>query len=224
MTFENVVPMEIVFEKELYSCEFSVIFLILLRSQTCIMKVHRGRGPRKYYEPEDRELDIHVLEATAYRRLKEQGLCDRGIVPQFLGTLEKFDPRQCRPFLDAFIDDEYLPSAIFLEYIPNMEMIHLHNCTEKRLDGLVRGIREIHAAYIEHGDPRPRNIMVFDDDPERVVWIDFDRADTYDKEQITDEQKERLSEEEAIVLGLRECLELDLPKGKLKEAYIFYCT
>ena len=35
--------------------------------------------------------DIHVLETTAYTRLKEQGLCERGIVPDFLGSMRKFD-------------------------------------------------------------------------------------------------------------------------------------
>ncbi|CAI7652094.1 unnamed protein product [Penicillium glandicola] len=93
------------------------------------MKVHHGRGPRCYYEPEDVELDIHVLEATAYTRLKEQGLCDRGIVPDFLGSMRKFDPALCQPHLKKFLDDEYPPSAIFLEYIAGLEMIILDNYT-----------------------------------------------------------------------------------------------
>ncbi|KAJ5958153.1 uncharacterized protein N7479_005303 [Penicillium vulpinum] len=61
------------------------------------MKAHHGRGPRRYYEPEDRELDIHVLETTAYTRLKEQGLCDRGIAPDFLGSIRNiYKYYQCR--------------------------------------------------------------------------------------------------------------------------------
>ncbi|KAB8069201.1 hypothetical protein BDV29DRAFT_183190 [Aspergillus leporis] len=224
MFFENVDPSEIVFKEKLFSSDYSVIFLVILRNHSCVMKVHHGRGPRRFYEPKNRELDIHVLESTAYRRLKEQGLCDHGIVPHFLGTIEKFDPRQCQPFLNTFVGDEYPPNAIFLEYIPNLEMINLHNCTQKRLDALVRGVQEIHKASIRHRDPKPRNMMIIKDNPGRVVWIDFDRAETYDKEQLTERQKVLLDEEEMMVIEFRECLQADIAKGKLDKAYIFYCT
>jgi tRNA A-37 threonylcarbamoyl transferase component Bud32 len=123
-----------------------------------------------------------------------------------LGTIEKFDSRQCQPFLNTFVDDKYPPSAIFLEYIPNLEMINLHNCTQKRLDSLVRHIQEIHKASIRHRDPKPRNMMIIKDDPGRVVWIDFDRAETYDKEQLTKRQNDLLDEEEMMVIEFRECL------------------
>lgn len=48
--------------------------------------------------------------------------------------------------------------------------------------------------------------MVFKDDPERVVWIDFDRADTFDEDSITERQKQRLDEEEQMVSELVDCL------------------
>ncbi|PTU23650.1 hypothetical protein P175DRAFT_0505470 [Aspergillus ochraceoroseus IBT 24754] len=222
MEFNNVIPTEINFERRLFSSEFSVIFLVTIRNQKCIMKVHHGRGPRRYYEPEDRELDIHVLETTAYTRLKDKGLCDQGIVPYFLGSIRKFDPSSCQPHLKMFLHDEYLPSALFLEYIPNLEMIQLHNYTQQRMHNILSGIREIHNALVQHNDPKPRNMMVVGN--ERVVWIDFDRAETYDEEQITDEQRYLLQEEEEIVIGFKECIEADCTKGKLDEAYLFYCT
>ncbi|KAH3208981.1 hypothetical protein KXV77_008236, partial [Aspergillus fumigatus] len=93
-----------------------------------------------------RELDIHVLECSAYRRLKEHGLCDSGLVPNFLGSMRKFDPHLCQPHLNSFLYDEHLPSAIFLDYIPDLEMINIHNCTEKRLNNLITGVQEIHRA------------------------------------------------------------------------------
>ncbi|KAK9366983.1 hypothetical protein V1509DRAFT_641104 [Lipomyces kononenkoae] len=130
----NVKPIEIVFWKKLCASSFSVVFLVNVRNQTCIMKVHHGRGPRRYYEPENRELDIHVLEFTVYVRLKDRGLCDRGIVPNFLGSMRKFDASLWQPHLQMFLDDEYPPSTIFLEYINGLEMIGLHNYTQRRMD------------------------------------------------------------------------------------------
>ncbi|KAL1963350.1 hypothetical protein VTN77DRAFT_8471 [Rasamsonia byssochlamydoides] len=203
MELTDVKPSEITFKQELFSSTFSVIFLVVIRDQTSVMKVHHGRGPRQYYEPKDRELDIHVLESTAYRRFKEHGLCDRGIVPQFYGTIE---------------------NAILFEYIPNLEMIHLHNYTRKRMDKFIEGIQQIHKAFVRHKDAKPRNMLVVEDDPERVVWIDFDRAETYDPDQITYRQRVLMQEEEEIVTSFKDCLEADCAKGKLDEAIITSST
>ncbi|KKZ65631.1 hypothetical protein EMCG_08538 [[Emmonsia] crescens] len=206
MGLDGVGPAEVIFKDKLFASEFSVIFLVVVRGQQCVMKVHHGRGPRRYYEPKDRELDIHILETTAYRRLKERGVCEQGIVPQFLGTMDKFDPMPCQPYLANFLNDEYPPSAIFLEYIPNLEMLHLHNYTQARMNNFLVGIRKIHKALVKHGDPKPRNMLIVKDDPERVVWIDFNRANTYDEHTITDREKVFLAEEEETVAGLKMCL------------------
>lgn len=50
-----------------------------------------------------------------------------------------------------FPEDEYPPNAILLEYIPNIEMIPLHNFTTEKADGFIEGIREIHKAGVRHG-------------------------------------------------------------------------
>lgn len=105
-----------------------------------------------------------------------------------------------------FLGDEYLPSAIFLEYIPEMEMIHLHNFTEKRINGFIEGIQEIHKALVRHRDPKPRNMMTVQDDPERVIWINFNQAETYDGDSMTNEQRRLLEEEEETVVGFKQCL------------------
>ncbi|KAL5362568.1 hypothetical protein BJX96DRAFT_102830 [Aspergillus floccosus] len=206
MYFEDVVPSEILFQDELYSSEYSHLFLVVVRDVTCVMKVHHGIGPREFYDPDDRELDIHVCESSAYRRLSSHGLCDKGLVPKYFGSMRKFDPGLCEPHLDAFLDDEYPPSAIFMEYIPGLEMIDIDTCTEARFNNMILGIKEIHKALVQHGDPNPRNIMVFKDDPESVVWIDFDRADTYDEDTITKRQRQFLEEEEQSVSNLGHCL------------------
>ncbi|KAJ9225219.1 hypothetical protein DTO027B5_6505 [Paecilomyces variotii] len=224
MELENVTPSEIIFSKKLFASDFSVVFLVTVRNQECVMKVHHGRGPPRYYERKDRELDIHVLETTAYTRLRDKGLCDQGIVPRFLGSMRKFDQSLCQPYLEMFLDDEYPPSAIFLEYIPNMEMITLNNYTQQRMDNLIAGIREIHKTLVLHGDLKPRNMMVVKDDPERVIWIDFDRAATYEEASITDSEKSLLEDEEITLVYFKQFMENDLAKGKLEDAYIFYCT
>ncbi|PYI02013.1 hypothetical protein BO78DRAFT_400853 [Aspergillus sclerotiicarbonarius CBS 121057] len=222
MGFENLEAAEIAFQKKLFSSRFSVIFLVMVRGVTCVMKVHHRRGPRRYYEPEGRELDIHVLESTAYRRLKASGVCDRGLVPDFFGSMRKFDPTPYQPHLKMFMDDEFPPSAIFLECIPNLEMINLHNYTPQRMKTFILGIQEIHKAFVLHDDPKPRNMMVVKDDPERVIWMDFDRAKTYDEHLVTDAQRQLLDEEVEMVTCLQQLLEADVKKRKLEDTLIFY--
>ncbi|EEH18017.2 hypothetical protein PABG_00580 [Paracoccidioides brasiliensis Pb03] len=96
---------------------------------------------------------------------------------------------------------------------------------EKRMDNFLKGIQEIHGAGVRHRDPKPRNMMIVKGDSERVVWIDFDRAETYNLP-VTDEQKRLLDEEEEeIVRGFWDCFtKADCTKGKPDEAYLFYCT
>jgi serine/threonine protein kinase len=105
-----------------------------------------------------------------------------------------------------FLDDKYPPSAIFLEYIPNMQMIYPEHYTKKRAEALVRGIQEIHKALILHSDAKPRNMMIVGDDPERVVWLDFDRAQTYNPDSITERQRNLIEEEELMVAQFAEFL------------------
>ena len=85
-------------------------------------------------------------------------------------------------------------------------MIDLHNFSETRMDNFISGIGVIHQALVLHGDTKPRNMMVFKDEPTRVLWIDFDRAQTYNEDTITDRRRGFLADEEEIVRDLRECL------------------
>lgn len=61
-----------------------------------------------------------------------------------------------------------------------MRIFWLDTYSKERAEGFVHGIREIHKAGVMHYDSPPRNMMVFDKDPGRVMWIDFDRAQVDD--------------------------------------------
>ncbi|KAK2762320.1 hypothetical protein FQN54_001330 [Arachnomyces sp. PD_36] len=217
---EDVQPHEITFKERLADCEVSTIYQVEVRGQTCVMKVHHGR---ENCEDADHRPDYHSLEAAAYRRLKERGVCDRGIVPQFYGTMDNFDPKPCHPYLKRFKHDDNPPSAIFMEYIPNLEMLYLDNYTPQRLDGFVHGLREIHKALVRHRDPKPRNMLISNkgDRLERLVWLDFDRADTY--QTITERERKQLDTEERRVVSFKTLLEEDIANGgELSRAGILY--
>lgn len=120
-------------------------------------------------------------------------------MPHFYGTIERLNLSQYQPHLEMFLNDKHPPNAIFLEYIPNMEPIHPQNYTKKRGEAFIRGIQEIHRALVLHCDAKQRNMMVVKDDPERVVWLDFDRAQTYHADILTERQREFIEEEELMM-------------------------
>jgi hypothetical protein len=106
-----------------------------------------------------RRRDIFICESTAYRRLMEAGICQRGITPKLYGNIENLDPTQCLPHLEAFVNDPGPPTAIFLEYIPGIRPIHWSNYNAKRMQNFARGMEEIQKALVLHGDVNPRNMM-----------------------------------------------------------------
>ncbi|PWY68464.1 hypothetical protein BO70DRAFT_390357 [Aspergillus heteromorphus CBS 117.55] len=160
---------DIQFKKLLSSSPFSVIYLVSRDDAPMVMKVHHDYWPDPFAS-RNRENNIFVCESQAYRRLEAKGLCDRGIVPRFYGTLEKIDPTLHQPYLDMFLQDELAPNA----------MLTFENYTKDSMEWLIKGIADIHDALIEHGDPHPRNMMVVGGSPGRAGWIDFGRAQTFD--------------------------------------------
>lgn len=91
-------------------------------------------------------------------------------------------PVSCVPHLDAFQHDDGLPSAIFIEYLPEPLMMNCVTYSKERMQKAIVGIQQIHSALIEHNDPYPKNILIIPRDSERVVWIDFDVAIAYPNE------------------------------------------
>lgn len=104
-----------------------------------------------------------------------------------------------------FLADEQRPNGVVVEYIPHMQRIDLSTFSAQRLVGLRRILADVHAAGVLHGDPNPRNMMVvspvsFSSSGEsqgesqgeagagagqthdKVLWIDFDAAQTFEED------------------------------------------
>ena len=63
-----------------------------------------------------------------------------------------------------------------------MQEIDLSNFSEERMAIFRRILDSMHRARVEHGDPYPRNMMIQAGKYERVLWIDFDMANTFSEE------------------------------------------
>jgi Lipopolysaccharide kinase (Kdo/WaaP) family len=144
------------------------------------------------------DTNIFLLESKAYRRLKEKGLSARGVVPKFYGSIKRIQPQHWKPHLDMFLNDVLPPNAILIEHIPHLHQLDLSTYSKDRMDKLVSILRDIHKAGILHGDPYPRNMMVARGNPDRVLWIDFDRAQLLPAT-LTARQQELVDDENEMV-------------------------
>lgn len=131
-------------------------------------------------------------------RLREHGFCDRGDIPDFYGLIEHINPVQHLPHLQDFIEDTLFVNAILMEYIPDVHPIDLSNYSEKRLHKLGQILLEMHRAGVYHGDPYPRNMMV-QVKSDRVLWMDFDRAQTFMSESIKQSHLDWLEREQRMM-------------------------
>src|SRR5271156_2801957 len=77
-----------------------------------------------------------------------------------------------------FLDDSWCPSAVLIEYVADMHQMDLSTFSKSRLASLRAILGEMHEARVFHGDADPRNMMVVSGKPDRVLWIDFDSAQT----------------------------------------------
>nr|KMM66043.1 hypothetical protein CPAG_02383 [Coccidioides posadasii RMSCC 3488] len=88
------------------------------------------------------------------------------------------DPANFAPHLSAFQHDSGHPSAILIGYLPHSTPMNCVTYSKERMDKAIKGIEQIHSAFIEHIDPYTKNILIVPGS-ERVLWIDFDVAITY---------------------------------------------
>lgn len=108
------------------------------------------------------------LERGAYARLSHHGVCARGAVPRCYGWLYLNEKRIQRIGLQG--RGAY---ALVLEHFEDAQPITSHNITIDIADKALRGLCDIHAAFVLHSDTEsPGNILLLPGG--RVVWIDFD--------------------------------------------------
>src|SRR5271156_6562794 len=81
-----------------------------------------------------------------------------------------------------FLDESWSPNAVLIEYVADMHQMDLSTFSKSRLASLRAILGEFHEAKVFHGDADPRNMMVVvSGKPDRVLWIDFDTAQTLPK-------------------------------------------
>ncbi|KAE8383872.1 hypothetical protein BDV26DRAFT_250938 [Aspergillus bertholletiae] len=205
---------------QIRSSESSCIFRTRWRGRDCIMKVYHSIEA-SHADPTDREVDIFRCESKAYTRLKAHGLCDEGYVPDFYGLIKQINPMEWSPHLQEFLKDRLPPNAVLLEYVPNLQKIDLSTFSIERVHKLRQILSEIHRAGIYHGDPFPRNMMV-QKSSDRVLWIDFDRAQTFSYDSITTRQRQWLEEEDELVDYFVDALAADYKEGKIHRTWECY--
>ncbi|KAL4942662.1 hypothetical protein BDV06DRAFT_211633 [Aspergillus oleicola] len=195
-------PSEVEYLETMKESEISVIFKVRFRANTCVMKVVRMTS-RLSTTPPNREVNPLVCESIAYARLKAEGLCGKGVVPEFYGMIRNIQPAKWA-FLDMFVDDISPPNAILIEYIPNLHQIDLSNFSKPRLTKLRRILDKVHEA--EQGGQ------------ERVFWIDFGSAQELPAQgSRTPKQERRLRHEIELVDYFVDALE-----GKLNSTVSYY--
>ncbi|KAL3472469.1 hypothetical protein BJX99DRAFT_214698 [Aspergillus californicus] len=213
-------PSEVEFLEKLKESKYSVVFKVRFRQRICVMKVYHDRGRAEHDSP-DREVNLFICESTAYHRLKLKGFCERGVIPNFYGTISKIQPAVW-PNLDMFLDDKLPPNAVLIEYIPNLQQIDLSNFSRQRLAKFRESLDDIHKAKVLHHDTYPRNMMV-SLEPERVLWIDFDSAQTYPEDSdIPPRHKTWLEEEVELIDYFIDGLAQDFEEGKLNRTWSYY--
>lgn len=99
-----------------------------------------------------------------------------------------------------FAGDKLPPNAILIEYIADMQQIGLDNFSENRLKKLRQILDDLHRARVLHGDPMPRNMMIVPGEPDRVLWVDFDSAQTFPEEEPLSPRQEEWFKEEVEMI------------------------
>lgn len=150
------------------------------------------------------ETDPFLLESQAYCQLKAHGLCDKGHIPDFYGLIKDIDLKTAgwEPHLEAFAEEAELPNAVVIEFIPNLRPFELSTYSTERTDQLRSTVVEIHKVGVYHGDIKQRNTKV-QEETNRAVLIDFDRAVTFpldSRTQTEEEDMQRWLANEEILL------------------------
>ncbi|KAG5300740.1 hypothetical protein I7I48_00534 [Histoplasma ohiense] len=130
-------------------------------------------------------------------------------------------PENVCPTLRHFVNDEYPPTAILLQYIPNMKELKWTEYDERRIQNFVGGLNAIHYALVFHDDLHPRDMMVVDGNPEMIIWLDFDRARTFNGH-LSERQKELIAFDKELVAEMADFMKHDFDKGQFDKTRQYY--
>lgn len=92
-------------------------------------------------------------------------------------------------WINSIVLNRTPPNTILIEYVPNIQAIDLSTSSKTCLGRLREILDEIYEAKVLHGDPKPRNMMVSLGKQDRVLWIDFDSAQTFPEGLLSPKQK-----------------------------------
>ncbi|OJD14689.1 hypothetical protein AJ78_04980 [Emergomyces pasteurianus Ep9510] len=128
------------FIKELNASDTSSIFHVNYDGKPRVLKVFHNNGDPGYAGDGVRDLNRSRCEIRAYCNLKRFGICDSGHVPQFYSFMVGIKSASCAPHLDAFQHDDGLPSAIFIEYLPEPLVMNCVTYSKERMQKAIIGI------------------------------------------------------------------------------------
>ncbi|KAJ5570237.1 uncharacterized protein N7459_009667 [Penicillium hispanicum] len=190
--------------REITRSDASSIFEAYLDGQKYALKLFHDNGDPGYTE-KGRDLNRFRCELNAYKKLLASGACDRTFVPKFYGYIDRVDPAIFHPTLQHFAHDKFNPKAILLEYLPYAEPLNCVNYSAALFPQAIEGMKEIHKAGVHHRDVYPKNVLLVRGTPDKLVWIDFDVATTFDD--CGPEQRARCDHEVELVKGFGQLLD-----------------
>ncbi|RAL14144.1 uncharacterized protein BO97DRAFT_433256 [Aspergillus homomorphus CBS 101889] len=203
-------PSRIRINRDIKHSDASSIFEVELNGQKYALKIFHDNGDPGYTE-KGRDLNRFRCEFNACQKLLASGACERGVVPKCYGYIDRMDPAAFAPVLRHFAHDKLQPRAILLEYLPNAESLNCVNYSDALYSQAIEGMEEIHRAGVHHQDLYSKNLLLVHGDPDRLVWIDFDVATTFDELGL--EQQADCDHEIALVKGFGELLRKDQAEG-----------
>lgn len=135
-------------------------------------------------EPPVLSINRFEQELDGYAHLQHYGIMNKGVVPQCYGwlTLTPAHIKQILALPKVSHAAELVkyatepPRAILLEYFAGAQPLTVENVSMEIADLTLRGLVELHSAYVLHGDVHSRNILIVPG--ERVVWVDFNHSRT----------------------------------------------
>ncbi|KIP04408.1 hypothetical protein PHLGIDRAFT_120719 [Phlebiopsis gigantea 11061_1 CR5-6] len=188
-------PDDVAFVEQLNKQGNTVLVVVRIGGELRLVKIFPEQEPDHVLDRVDADgpescglrdvaVDRFEQEKQAYAHLLHYGACAKGVVPHCYGWLELTSEHRQKisavpggeGIIIALPRIEGPVRAILLEYFSEAVRLSYENLTEKLAEQAMRGLHQIHAAYVVHGDLHRRNILVLPGD--RIVWVDFNFSRT----------------------------------------------